>query len=925
MKILTLLVVGLSGLALASESPVPAPGPKDLASSDWSGIRALYEAGRHAVRHQEQGILTARNPGQQWRAEFEGRGFTVTPDHKQWTWGLELTGYGESTLGSASSAPRHDGGKITCQRDENLTEWFINDTRGLEQGWTFQQRPQQADASAPLRLYLSVRGNLRPRVSPTATSVFFHRESGGSALTYAGLKAWDVDGKNLLARFELAGENRLHIVVDDQYARYPVTIDPVAQQAYLKASNTGATDAFGRTTAVSGDTVIVGAPGEDSYSTGIDGDQSNNGSSGSGAVYIFTRSEGVWSQQAYLKPSNTGAGDGFGLALSISGDTVVVGAPNEDSNATGIGGIQSNNGSPSAGAAYVFTRIGTVWSQQAYLKASNAQAGDEFGNSVKISGDSLIVGAHSENSDANGVNGDQSDNNARYSGAAYVFMRNENAWTQQAYLKASNSQQDDFFGRSVSISGDTVVVGASGEDGNGALESGATYVFTRSEGIWSQQAYLKASNAGAADWFGESVDVSGDTLVVGAYGEASRAIGIDGDQADNSFYQAGAAYVFERSGGMWSQQAYLKPSAARHDKREFFASSVAVWGNTVVVGATGEDSAATGVNGNQSDNSAADSGAAYVFTRSGSSWVQLAYLKASNTETTDNFGAAVAISGDFILAGAPTESGGSAGIDGDQSTNSSLHSGAGYIFDLAALLPQAEIAIEQYEFNDIGDAGVKSFGVQVTGSSTILPFTMRNTGSLTLSGISLAIDGLDSADFTITQDPASTVAPNSRTSFTIRFSPITGGVKTAALHIASNDADENPFDLNLTSTALAFTSDGDGDGMNDASEFKMATLGFNWQVSQPSLVTTYQANANGAGYYSPSQVQALHSGTPLISRDPASGKFKLTMDWKKSTDLTNFSDFPAPAGSAASISPSGDIDFEFSVPDNAAFFRLEVE
>ena len=119
--------------------------PEGLAKSDWSSIRAAYEAGRHAVHRQENGTLTARNPGQQWRTEFDGKGFTTTPDHGQWTWGLELTGYGERTFLSASSSLAHEGGKITCQRDENLTEWFINDTRGLEQGWTIHSREKERE------------------------------------------------------------------------------------------------------------------------------------------------------------------------------------------------------------------------------------------------------------------------------------------------------------------------------------------------------------------------------------------------------------------------------------------------------------------------------------------------------------------------------------------------------------------------------------------------------------------------------------------------------------------------------------------------------------------------------------------------------------------------------------------------------------
>jgi hypothetical protein len=132
MKIILLALAGLSSLILAAEPAAGEAPPQGLASSDWSSIRAAYEAGRHAIHRQENGTLTARNPGQQWRTEFDGKGFLTTPDHGQWTWGLELTSYGEKTLPSAPNSLTHEGGKVTSPRDENLTEWFINDPRGLE-------------------------------------------------------------------------------------------------------------------------------------------------------------------------------------------------------------------------------------------------------------------------------------------------------------------------------------------------------------------------------------------------------------------------------------------------------------------------------------------------------------------------------------------------------------------------------------------------------------------------------------------------------------------------------------------------------------------------------------------------------------------------------------------------------------------------
>ena len=395
-----------------------------------------------------------------------------------------------------------------------------------------------------------------------------------------------------------------------------------SQQAYLKASNTEAGDQFGQSVSISGDTIVVGAPWEASNATGVDGNQSDNSTTWAGAAYVFTRTAGVWSQQAYLKASNTDAMDCFGWSVSVFGDTIVVGAYSENSNATGVNGNQANNNAQDSGAAYVFTRTAGVWTQQAYLKASNAELGDWFGYSVSLSGDTTIVGAPLELSNATGVNGNQLDNSANLSGAAYVFTRTAGVWTQQAYLKASNTDLFDWFGRSVSVSGDTAVVGAfyensnttgvnAGQFDNSAYHAGAAYVFTCTAGIWSQQAYLKASNTEADDEFGYSVSISGDTIVVGARCEDSNATGVNGNQAGTGTADMGAAYAFTRTAGVWSQQAYLKPSNT--DAGENFGCSVAIDNDTIVVGAFGEDSNATGVNGNQADNSASASGAAYVY------------------------------------------------------------------------------------------------------------------------------------------------------------------------------------------------------------------------------------------------------------------------------------------------------------------------
>jgi hypothetical protein len=203
---------------------------------------------------------------------------------------------------------------------------------------------------------------------------------------------------------------------------------------------------------------------------------------------VFTRSGATWTQQAYIKASNTEANDRFGESIALSGDTLAVGAKEEDSAATGIGGDQADNTASSAGAVYVFTRSGTTWAQQAYLKASNTTALDDFGSALGLDGDTLAVGALFEDSAATGVNGDEADETAASAGAVYLFIRRDGAWSQIAYVKATNTESGDQFGFGVGLSGGALAIGSSSEDSaatgvgadqldNSALSAGAVYVF----------------------------------------------------------------------------------------------------------------------------------------------------------------------------------------------------------------------------------------------------------------------------------------------------------------------------------------------------------------------------------------------------------------------------------------------------------------
>ena len=212
---------------------------------------------------------------------------------------------------------------VTYQWNDTLREWWVNSATSLEQWFELEQRPPDAKSGQPLTLEMTLATDLAASQQGNALSFV---NAAGTTISYNKLQVWDADGRELPARMQLA-DNQMRLIIDDSEANYPLTIDPsLGQQAYLKASNTDASDLFGYSVAISDDTVVVGSQTEDSNATGINGDQSNNARVDSGAVYVFTRSGTTWSQQAYLKASNTGRGDIFGYSVAISGDTLVVGA-----------------------------------------------------------------------------------------------------------------------------------------------------------------------------------------------------------------------------------------------------------------------------------------------------------------------------------------------------------------------------------------------------------------------------------------------------------------------------------------------------------------------------------------------------------------------------------------------------------------------
>ena len=580
------------------EMPDPIENSKNL----------LPDSLRHALVSRLQQIepgkngrgFRAQNPEEKMAFRFQSNGLRVTVDQEEkiWEMGMELTGYGfENNLQPVEDpVMQAKGNRIEFDRGI-LTEWYINDKRGLEQGFTIHGPPSQTDESQGEKLSLALRltGNLKPKWGKKGESIIFVDGQGRTVLRYDKLVAMDARGRNLPASLGLKN-NSLFIHVNAENAYYPIFIDPLLTREQPKIiPNDGiANGGFGYSVSISGNTAVIGAPWD------------NDKGFISGSAYVFTRSGTTWIQEAKLLASDGEGGDQFGHSVSISGDTIVMGAPFDNDN-------DSNSGS-----AYIFTRSGTVWNEEAKLIAPDGAAGDRFGISVSLSGDTVVVGASLD------------DEKGGDSGSVYVFTRSGTSWMEEAKLLALDGLELDRFGISVSISGDNILVGANGDDNKGP-ESGSAYIFTRSGGFWSQEARLLATDGSTNDRFGISVSLSGRTALVGANGD------------DDKGSVSGSAYIFSRSETGWSQEAKLLASDGANNDR--FGTSVSVSGNITVVGANSDD-----------DNGSA-SGSAYVFTRSGNNWNQEAKLLAFDGTANDQFGFSVSISGDMVLVGAIMDEG----------------------------------------------------------------------------------------------------------------------------------------------------------------------------------------------------------------------------------------------------------------------------
>ncbi len=360
----------------------------------------------------------------------------------------------------------------------------------------------------------------------------------------------------------------------------------------MVASDGTAGDRFGRCVSLSGETAVIGAPYNDDL----------------GSAYVFAKVDGIWAQTAKLSAEEGTAGDFFGTSVALSGETAIVGAWGDD------------DSGDDSGSAYVFAKVGGIWMQTATLTAEDGAAGDFFGTSVALSGETAIVGAWGD------------DDSGDDSGSAYMFEKVAGVWTQTAKLIVDGVESNDQFGLSVALSGETAVVGAPFDDDSGD-DSGAAYMFEKVDGVWTQTAKLTADGAASDDQFGLSVALSGETAIVGAWGD------------DDSGEASGSTYVFAKVDGVWTQTAKLTAQDGTAGDR--FGDSVALNGDTAAIGALGDDG----------------SGSVYVFAKVDGVWTQTAKLTAEDGTAGDRFGDSVALSGDAVVVGAwgDDDSGGDSG------------------------------------------------------------------------------------------------------------------------------------------------------------------------------------------------------------------------------------------------------------------------
>ena len=595
-------------LALLSSLPLSASTADQTSASNSSTLPVLAQplisasVGQNDPCYQVrlvEGGFRLENAHHNLVADFTKKGVSVRSGTGLWT--IALRGYGYSgTLKPLSLSQPHARLNRVEYQYGSLTEWYVNGPVGLEQGFTIMQAPEKRKGQ-PLTIELTLSGD-GSSLDKGGEGLLLSGHDGETLLRYRGFSARDARGRPLRMGEKLKG-NRLLLTIEDSSAKYPIIVDPWVQLAKLTSSDPVAYN-FGLAIAISGNTVVVGAP----YATvGTNRYQ--------GAAYVFVKPPSGWTnmtQTAMLTASNGGSSDTFGLSVAINKNTIVVGAPGH-----GIG----------TGAAYVFVKPESGWgdmTQTAFLRDSGVA--ESLGLSVAVSGDTVVVTS------------DFTQNHGEGPGVAYVYVKPPGGWTdanQTATLNPSDGKQENFFGYSSSISGDTVVVGSPSD-----LTSGAAYVFVKPKTGWPQTmaetAKLTASDGKGNDFFGFSVTTDATTVVAGApYAPWKNNFG------------PGAAYVFVKPPSGWkntTERAKLTASGGKSG--DYFGNSLSLSGDLLAVGAP---LATVGAHQRQ--------GLTYLFHKPKDGWKTTSQFAAKVTSAdgaaNDNFGFSISLSGATVVAGAP--------------------------------------------------------------------------------------------------------------------------------------------------------------------------------------------------------------------------------------------------------------------------------
>jgi hypothetical protein len=582
-------ITTLASLPPEAQSSISAALGRDLPGYQTRARRGSFEAG---------------NTRQKLALSFTDRAVEMRRGRESWRIALRAYGYGDALKPAAEATPTASSNRVQYQRGA-LTEWYVNGPVGLEQGFTLQDRPGLPNGQ-PLTIALALEGSLAAVVDAGKTGLTLNDPHGRAQLRYAGLSAHDATGRNLPAWLEVK-DSQLLLKTDDTQARYPVVIDPFVQSAELTASDGTNNQEMGASVSVSGNTVVAGAPG-------------CSGCGFIGAAYVFTMPVTGWSsmtQTAKLTASDGTANNQFGFAVSIDGNTIAIGAHADRH---------------SRGSVYVFVEPSAGWTdmtETAKLTGSDSQFGDVMGRSVSISGGTVVAGAPQATV---GTVKDQ--------GAAYLFVEPFAGWvnaTETAKLTAAGGVKWGQLGYSVGIDGNTVVAGAPSPVPQRVASAGVAYVFVEPPSGWvsmTQTATLTGSDTKLGDRLANYVAVSGNTVVAGA------PLATPG-----SNLQQGAAYVFVEPFAGWANATQTaKLTSSDGVKEGYFGRSVSISGSQIVVGAP-----------NQTVGTDVGEGAVYEFDEPANGWTdmtQTAELDVSPGAKYDLVGGRVSINNGTVVTGA---------------------------------------------------------------------------------------------------------------------------------------------------------------------------------------------------------------------------------------------------------------------------------